>query len=692
MKITLKDVAETAGVSTTTASLVLSGKGRISDSVRQAVHDAAEQLGYNRKKKSRQGEKSPTVGILVSIDAEWAMVWWFIRPIIAEIERNYRDRGENSVVIPISADIDDNEIIRRIQTEECRGVFSLHYGSEYLLSTLEDQGIPVVVIMNGRYQEKYHCILADDFQGAYEGTKHLLRLGHRDILYVDTERIDLPVLSTDRFYGFIKALDEMGVEFDPQLRISCDIANTSYFEAMIHAAFTRERPPTAVFAIDDDVAIRVIKFLSDMGFRVPEEVSVIAPGDLLNYANPHIFPITTLRINTQMMGGLACEMMSRLTDENGDNSDIHVLKIKQQLVQRGSTRPNIAAASSDEVSPEAVHRARFLSAFSRGGGNLGVPRWLGASREFIHRACRELSVTEEEFRAMIGDDLRWIEPDPVGQGPTRHDAFGIERRGTGYGQPTTHPLKAAPTIRALNDYPWPDPEKVDLGGLQQRLATLGKNHAVAGGPWSPFWHDAIDLVSLETLACLMYDDPVFVETLLNRIVDYYVTLATRYFEEAGDRIDLFFLRNDFGSQTGPLISPEHFRKFIQPCLERFTQLAHRYDIRVMLHSSGGILPLIPLIIESGFDALHALQPDCPGMQSNLLKRSFGGSIVLSGGIDARNIMRKGTPAQVREQVRGKLEMMSPGGGYIAAPSTDAVTEDVPVENILAMYETIREFE
>ncbi len=690
MKVTLRDVAQRAQVSTTTASLVLSGKGRISESVRKAVLQAAEETGYLRNRKPREVKKGDSVGILVSIDAEWAMVWWFIRPIIAEIEDFYRAQEQNPTIIPISMELDDNAIIRRIEEEQCRAVFSLHYGSEYLLSSLEDRGIPVVVIMNGRYQEKYHCILADDFQGAYEGTKHLLRLGHREILYVDTERIDLPVLSTDRFYGFLKALNEAGEEFNPQLRISCDIGNTPYFEALIHGVFSRATPPTAVFCIDDDVAIRVISFLKNMGLKIPEDVSVIAPGDLLNYADPHITPITTLKINTQMIGRLACDMMSRLIGSGQNNGDIHVLKIKQQLVQRGSTR-SIRSLEAGEGSVSETPRSRFLSAFSSGPAGTGIPRWLGASREFIDKACTQLKLSEEEFRAKIGDDLRWVDPDPVGQSLERRDAFGIERRGSGYGQPVTHPLKENPSIQALKDYPWPVPEETDVSTLLGRLNQLGEHYAVAGGPWSPFWHDAIDLVSLETLACMMYDDPVFVEALLSRIVDYYIAVSIRVFEQAGDRIDLFFIRNDFGTQTGPLISPEHFRRFIMPCLVRFTELAHRYGIKVMLHSSGGILPLIPSIIEAGFDALHALQPDCPGMQSAQLKRSFGDSIVLSGAIDARNTLLKGNPQEVRELVLRRLEEMAPGGGYIAAPSTDAITEDVPVENVLAMYEAIDAF-
>ncbi|MFH2116084.1 MAG: LacI family DNA-binding transcriptional regulator, partial [Spirochaetota bacterium] len=100
-KPTLRDVAKAAGVSVTTASLVLSGKGRISGPVRSAILDAATTLGYGKKFLLSQPGKRPAVGILLSIDPHWAFVWGFIRPIIAEIERIFSDKGYDVTLIPI---------------------------------------------------------------------------------------------------------------------------------------------------------------------------------------------------------------------------------------------------------------------------------------------------------------------------------------------------------------------------------------------------------------------------------------------------------------------------------------------------------------------------------------------------------------------------------------------------------------
>ena len=479
----------------------------------------------------------------------------------------------------------------------------------------------------------------------------------------------------------------------PQGYLNCEAANTQHLEASLREIFARKQRPSAIFAIDDDMAIRIAALLKPMGIRIPEEVSIIAPGDLLNYADPFVIPITTLKIDTTLMGRLACDMMFRRL--SGEHDGVHVIKIKQQLVQRGSTRPLPSARIRGIRQSIGNSKERFLGSFTRNSGRSsvhGVARWLGASREFITKACIELHMDEEQFRLRTGDDVRWIDHDPIGQGGRLIDAFGIERRGSGYGQPMSHPLHEAPTIDRLRNYPWPDPEQEDTSGIRERIDPLVDRFAIIGGSWAPFWHDAVDLVGMETMACLMYDDPVFVETMLNRIVDYYVSLNTRIFEEAGDLIDLLFIRNDFGTQTGPLISMEHFERFISPCIKRLVEVAHRYEIKTMLHSSGGIRPLLPSIIGTGIDALHALQPDCPGMQGSVIKKEFGHKLVLSGGIDARGVLLQGSSSEVRESVIETLRILAPGGGYLAAPSVDAITEDTPVANILAMYDAIAEWQ
>ena len=116
MKPKLKDVAKKAGVSITTASMALSGKGRISEDFRKTVINAARELGYTRKQSAhKQNETSShLIGIFVSIDSEWDFIWHFIRPIIVEIESNLRSDKKNTTLIPIHSSSSDEEIIRKV--------------------------------------------------------------------------------------------------------------------------------------------------------------------------------------------------------------------------------------------------------------------------------------------------------------------------------------------------------------------------------------------------------------------------------------------------------------------------------------------------------------------------------------------------------------------------------------------------
>jgi uroporphyrinogen decarboxylase len=97
------------------------------------------------------------------------------------------------------------------------------------------------------------------------------------------------------------------------------------------------------------------------------------------------------------------------------------------------------------------------------------------------------------------------------------------------------------------------------------------------------------------------------------------------------------------------------------------------------------------LIEIGLDALQSLQPDARGMEPGRLKHDFGDRIVLNGCIDTHHLLIKGTPDLVRQRTREILEIMKPGGGYVASPSHDYLLPETPVENVLALYETIREY-
>jgi len=340
-------------------------------------------------------------------------------------------------------------------------------------------------------------------------------------------------------------------------------------------------------------------------------------------------------------------------------------------------------------------RERVLTAFALREPDR-VPCWCGASEEFWAKAKRELGLDDEALRVWLGDDFRRILARYAGPevelkaGETTVTPFGVRRTGLGWGQPTSHPLKDA-SLKGIHEFPWPDPNWMDVSRIRGEAEAYGGKYAILGGDWSPYWHDLIDLLGMENMYLKMYDAPELVDAILEHVVDYYAAVSRNIFDAAAEAIDIFFIGNDFGSQRGPLLSGEMFRRFLLPHLERLIRLGHDYGLLVQLHCCGGFAELIPAMIEVELDAVHTIQPSCAGMDLRKLKTDFGSKIVFNGAIDSHHVLINGTPDFVRQNTREVLDIMKPGGGYVAGASHDTILEETPVENVVAMFDTVRRY-
>jgi uroporphyrinogen decarboxylase len=341
-------------------------------------------------------------------------------------------------------------------------------------------------------------------------------------------------------------------------------------------------------------------------------------------------------------------------------------------------------------------RERVMEAFEHREPDR-VPAWCGASPEFWEKAKRALALDDEGLRKRFGDDFRRVYaryqgPDlNLSPGATWKSPFGVERTGIGYGQPLSHPLKDAKTVKEVLEYPWPDPEWMDVSEIRTEALKFGGEYAILGGEWSPFWHDAIDLVGHENICYMMYDSPGVAHAIFERVAGFYGRVSENIFDAAADAIDVFFIGNDLGSQTGPLLGVDLFEKFILPPLKKFIDLGHGRGLKVMMHCCGGFRPLIPSMIRAGLDGLHALQPYCRGMEPAGLKRDFGDMMLLNGAIDSQSVLIEGDPDYVRRETQRTIDILSPGGGYVAGASHDYILEETPIENVLAMFDTIMEY-
>jgi len=167
----------------------------------------------------------------------------------------------------------------------------------------------------------------------------------------------------------------------------------------------------------------------------------------------------------------------------------------------------------------------------------------------------------------------------------------------------------------------------------------------------------------------------------------------RLAEAFGDYIQVIFISGtDFGTQRGPFASLQTYRELFKPFHKAVNDWVHEHTSwKTFIHTCGGVEPLIEEFIEAGFDILNPVQCSAAGMQPRHLKQEYGDHIVFwGGGVDTQKTLPFGTPEEVRRQVLERLEIFAPGGGFVFN-TIHNIQPRTPVENILAMFEAIEEF-
>jgi hypothetical protein len=164
-------------------------------------------------------------------------------------------------------------------------------------------------------------------------------------------------------------------------------------------------------------------------------------------------------------------------------------------------------------------------------------------------------------------------------------------------------------------------------------------------------------------------------------------------EAVGERITAIFMSGtDFGMQTGPLISPKVYRSLYKPFQKTLNDWVHKNTTwKVFIHCCGSILPLIPDMIEAGFDLFNPVQTSAANMEPQVLKDRFGSEITFwGGGVDTQKTLPFGRPEEVRSQVKEHIQIFGKGGGFVFNPIHN-VQAGVPVANLLALYQAVQDF-
>ena len=241
----------------------------------------------------------------------------------------------------------------------------------------------------------------------------------------------------------------------------------------------------------------------------------------------------------------------------------------------------------------------------------------------------------------------------------------------------------------LDAHPWPSPKQTDAAGLRREAERLRRETDCALVVHVPGRIFSLGqfMCGFENWLVQLKVNPEFCEALLDRALDIQLAMAEETLKAVGANADILYLADDYGIQTGPLISPALFRAIFKPRMARLIQfLRERSSAAIAFHSCGSVYALIPDFIDVGVQVLNPVQVAAADMDSARLRREFGKHLVFWGAIDTQQILPKGTPDDVRAEVGRRVRDLSPG--YIPA-SVHNIQAEVPPQNILAMFEALK---
>jgi len=239
-------------------------------------------------------------------------------------------------------------------------------------------------------------------------------------------------------------------------------------------------------------------------------------------------------------------------------------------------------------------------------------------------------------------------------------------------------------VESVSEYEFPD---IDAPGRFDRAEKLAKKYggkyALVGNlGWTLFeaaWH----LRGFETFIKDLYVNPKFAEDLLDKLLKFRLEEGKRLLEF---NPDIIALGDDVGGQNGMLLSPNIWRRFFKPRMKiLIDELKKKGNVYIYYHSDGYIEPIIPDIVEIGVDILNPVQPEC--MNPEKIKREYGDKLTLHGTISCQKTLPFGTTEDVKNEVLTRIKTLGCGGGLILAPACPMPGPEVPLENILTLYET-----
>jgi len=249
------------------------------------------------------------------------------------------------------------------------------------------------------------------------------------------------------------------------------------------------------------------------------------------------------------------------------------------------------------------------------------------------------------------------------------------------------PLAGVDDFERIKRFPWPDIDApYRYQGMKEEVEKLHRQGVAVAGFAGSVFEQSWYIRGMQELMTDMMLRPEIAHYLLDRTSELQKAAAAQL-ARAG--VDMVMLGDDVAQQNGLMMSMETWRVFLKDRLTATCRAAHEAgaDVKVFYHSDGNVEPLIPELIEAGVDVLNPVQPEC--MDLARIKAKHGCRLAFLGGVSVQNTMPRGTPDQVREEVRERIGAAGCDGGLILAPA-HVLSPEVGWENIAAFFEAADE--
>jgi len=340
-----------------------------------------------------------------------------------------------------------------------------------------------------------------------------------------------------------------------------------------------------------------------------------------------------------------------------------------------------------------------------------VPIDVWMSEGFKNKLQAALGVSAQQFLHRHDVDLRYIEgPRYIGPPLEKSsdgsdtDIWGVRRRKVTvrmkdgvetYREVAHSPLADIETVEQVYDYPhWPSADWFDYSPIEAQCEEVRRQGKVA-----VFMGDRLNRIAqlkpamylrgVEQILVDLLSNPEIARAIFSHIRRFYREYEARVLEAACGKLDILLMGDDFGSQRGPLVSPQMWEEFLGDGFAEYVGIAKAHDVRVMHHTCGSVRAIVPLMVERGLDVLQSLQPEASDMDPRRLKADFGRKLAFHGGISIQRTLPHGTPEDVRREVEGRIAALASGGGYILCTAHN-IQADTPIENVQALLQAYKD--